>query len=98
MIAGSGGSGLPPGPGLVRGNITALNHASGETIWNLEQLLENGSNKEKLHLMAGSGMVRWFSGSNTGILYIPLGSASPNLQKPRQTPNLYSNHMVAGIS
>ena len=26
VIAGSGGSGLPPGPGLVRGNITALNH------------------------------------------------------------------------
>ena len=25
VIAGSGGSGLPPGPGLVKGNITALN-------------------------------------------------------------------------
>jgi outer membrane protein assembly factor BamB len=37
VIAGSGGSGLPPGTGLVKGNITALNRTSeGKLIWNLE--------------------------------------------------------------
>ena len=41
----------------------------------------------------------WSGGSlnpETGILYIPLGSPSPNFNATtRQTPNLYSNHMIA---
>jgi outer membrane protein assembly factor BamB len=33
VIAGSGGSGLPPGLGMVKGNITALNRTDGKIIW-----------------------------------------------------------------
>ena len=36
VIAGSGGSGLPPGLGFVKGNITAINRTNGQTIWNLD--------------------------------------------------------------
>jgi alcohol dehydrogenase (cytochrome c) len=71
VIAGSGGSGLPPGLGFVKGNITPPN----------------------------GGATAWSGGSfdpEEGILYFPLGSASPNFNaSTRQGPNLYSNHMIA---
>jgi alcohol dehydrogenase (cytochrome c) len=45
------------------------------------------------------GATAWSGGSldpDSGILYLPLGSASPNFNaSTRQTPNLYSNHMIA---
>jgi alcohol dehydrogenase (cytochrome c) len=97
IIAGSGGSGLPPGPGLVKGNITALNRTSGEIIWNLETTA--GEWVKPGNTPPNGGATAWSGGSldpDTGILYIPLGSASPNFNaSTRQTPNLYSNHMVA---
>jgi alcohol dehydrogenase (cytochrome c) len=97
VIAGSGGSGLPPGSGLVKGNVTALNRTSGEIIWNLETT--TGEWVEQGKTPPNGGATAWSGGSldpDTGILYIPLGSASPNFNaSTRQTPNLYSNHMVA---
>jgi alcohol dehydrogenase (cytochrome c) len=97
IIAGSGGSGLPPGPGLVKGNITALNRTSGKIIWNLETTAGEWVKPGKTP--PNGGATAWSGGSldpDTGILYIPLGSASPNFNaSTRQTPNLYSNHMVA---
>jgi alcohol dehydrogenase (cytochrome c) len=97
VIAGSGGSGLPPGPGLVKGNITSLNRTTGEIIWNLETT--TGEWVEQGKTPPNGGATAWSGGSldpDTGILYIPLGSASPNFNaSTRQTPNLYSNHMIA---
>jgi len=97
VIAGSGGSGLPPGSGLVKGNVTALNRTSGEIIWNFETT--TGEWVELGKTPPNGGATAWSGGSldpDTGILYIPLGSASPNFNaSTRQTPNLYSNHMVA---
>ena len=97
VIAGSGGSGLPPGSGLVKGNITALNRTSGEIVWNFETT--TGDWVEYGKTPPNGGATAWSGGSldpDMGILYIPLGSASPNFNaSTRQTPNLYSNHMVA---
>lgn len=97
VIAGSGGSGLPPGKGFVKGNITALNKTDGSLLWNIEtttgEWIEKGKNPPN------GGATAWSGGSidaDTGVAYIPLGSASPNFNaSTRQSPNLYSNHMVA---
>jgi alcohol dehydrogenase (cytochrome c) len=97
VIAGSGGSGLPPGLGLVKGNITALNRTNGKIIWNLHTTTGDWVKPGKTP--PNGGATAWSGGSldpETGIVYIPLGSASPNFNATtRQTPNLYSNHMVA---
>ena len=98
VIAGSGGSGLPPGTGSVKGNITALNRTSeGEIIWNLETT--QGEWVKPGKTPPNGGATAWSGGSldpDSGILYLPLGSASPNFNaSTRQTPNLYSNHMIA---
>lgn len=97
LLAGSGGSGLPPGLGYVKGNITALNKNTGKIIWNLETTTGEWVGKNKTP--PNGGATAWSGGSidkETGIAYIPLGSASPNFNSTtRQTPNLFSNHMVA---
>lgn len=96
VIAGSGGSGLPPGLGYVKGNITALNKTNGNIIWNLETTTGEWVNKGKTP--PNGGATAWSGGSfdpETGLLYIPLGSASPNFNATtRQSPNFYSNNMV----
>lgn len=66
-------------------------------LWNIEtttgEWVEKGKNPPN------GGATAWSGGSidvDTGIAYIPLGSASPNFNaSTRQSPNLYSNHMVA---
>jgi alcohol dehydrogenase (cytochrome c) len=97
LIAGSGGSGLPPGKGLVKGNITSLNKTNGQIIWNVETTAGEWVKQGKTP--PNGGATDWSGGSidpETGILYAPLGSASPNFNSTtRQTPNLYSNHMIA---
>jgi alcohol dehydrogenase (cytochrome c) len=97
VISGSGGSGLPPGLGLVKGNVTALNRTDGSILWNLETT--TGEWVEKGKTPPNGGATAWSGGSfdpDEGILYFPLGSASPNFNaSTRQTPNLYSNHMIA---
>ena len=96
VIAGSGGSGLPPGLGYVKGNITALNKTNGNIIWNLDTTTGDWVKKGKTP--PNGGATAWSGGSldpETGLLYIPLGSASPNFNATtRQSPNFYSNNMV----
>jgi alcohol dehydrogenase (cytochrome c) len=97
VIAGSGGSGLPPGLGLVKGNITALNYTNGKIIWNLDTTTGEWVKPGKTP--PNGGATAWSGGSldpDTGIVYIPLGNPSPNFNATtRQTPNLYANHMIA---
>ena len=96
VIAGSGGSGLPPGLGYVKGNITALNKTNGDIIWNLDTTTGDWVDKGKTP--PNGGATAWSGGSfdpETGLLYIPLGSASPNFNATtRQSPNFYSNNML----
>lgn len=97
VVAGSGGSGLPPGPGMVKGNVTALNRTDGSVLWNLATTTGEWVKKGKTP--PNGGATAWSGGSfdpEEGVLYVPLGSASPNFNaSTRQTPNLYSNHMIA---
>jgi alcohol dehydrogenase (cytochrome c) len=97
IIAGSAGGSLPPGTGLVKGNITALNRTSGEIIWKLDTTTGEWVKPGKTP--PNGGAAAWSGGSldpETGIVYIPLGNPSPNFNaSTRQTLNLYSNHMVA---
>jgi alcohol dehydrogenase (cytochrome c) len=92
IIAGSGG-----GSEMVRGNVTALNRTNGKIIWNFETTTGEWVKPGKTP--PNGGATAWSGGSldpETGIVYIPLGSAAPNYNATtRQTPNLYSNHMVA---
>ena len=97
VIAGSAGGSLPPGTGFVKGNITALNRTSGEIIWKLDTTTGEWVKPGKTP--PNGGAAAWSGGSldpETGIVYIPLGNPSPNFNaSTRQTPNLYSNHMIA---
>ena len=99
VIAGSAtAGGISNGVGLVRGNITALNITNGKIIWNLHTTAGEWVKPGKAPDYNGDATA-WSGGSidpETGILYMPLGSPSPNFNSTtRQTPNLYANHMIA---
>jgi alcohol dehydrogenase (cytochrome c) len=92
VIAGSGG-----GSEKIKGNVTALNRTNGEIIWNFDTTAGEWVKQGKSS--PNGGVTAWSGGSldpETGIIYIPLGNAAPYYNATtRQTPNLYSNHMVA---
>jgi alcohol dehydrogenase (cytochrome c) len=98
IVGSAGGGDVPNGVGTVRGNITALNGTSGKIIWNLHTTTGEWVNPRSAPAY-NSGANDWSGGSldpETGFVYIPLGSPSPNFNaSTRQTPNLYSNHMMA---
>jgi alcohol dehydrogenase (cytochrome c) len=97
IIAGSAGGSMPPGTGFVKGNITALNRTSGEIIWKLDTTTGEWVKPGKTP--PNGGATAWSGGSldpETGLVYIPLANPSPNYNSTtRQTPNFYSNHMIA---
>ena len=90
VIVGSAGGDLPPGKGVVRGNITALNRTNGEVIWNFPtttgEWVSAGKNPPN------GGATAWSGGSldpQTRILYMPLGNPTPNYNgSTRLTSNL----------
>jgi alcohol dehydrogenase (cytochrome c) len=92
VIAGSGG-----GSEIVKGNVTALNRTNGKIIWNFDTTTGEWVKPGKSP--PNGGVTAWSGGSldpETGIIYIPLGNAAPYYNATtRQTPNLYSNHIVA---
>ncbi|MFZ0741344.1 MAG: PQQ-binding-like beta-propeller repeat protein, partial [Nitrososphaeraceae archaeon] len=92
VIAGSGG-----GSEKIKGNVTALNRTNGEIVWNFDTTAGEWVKQGKSP--PNGGVTAWSGGSldpETGIIYIPLGNAAPYYNATtRQTPNLYSNHMVA---
>ena len=98
VIVGSAGGDVPNGVGLVQGNITALNIIDGSIIWNLHTTKGEWVNPRTAPPYNGDASA-WSGGSldpETGIIYIPLGSPSPNFNATtRQSPNLYANHMIA---
>src|SRR5919202_137487 len=83
---------------LVQGNITAINGTNVGIIWNTPTTAGDWVEPGKAPPYNGDASA-WSGGSldpETGIMYIPLGSPSPNFNATtRNTPNLYANHMVA---
>jgi alcohol dehydrogenase (cytochrome c) len=83
---------------LVQGNITALNATNGRIIWNIHTTAGDWVRPGKAPAYNGDASA-WSGGSidpETGIMYVPLGSPSPNFNATtRKGPNLYANHMIA---
>ena len=99
IVGSAAGGDVPNGVGLVQGNITALNITDGRIIWNLHTTKGEWVNPRTAPPYNGDASA-WSGGSldpETGIIYIPLGSPSPNFNATtrQQTPNLYANHMIA---
>jgi alcohol dehydrogenase (cytochrome c) len=82
----------------LQGNITALNATNGKIIWNMRTTAGDWVQLGKAPPYNGDASA-WSGGSldpEVGIMYIPLGSPSPNFNATtRKTPNLYANHMIA---
>ena len=99
VIVGSAGhDDTSSGVVTVRGNITALNSTNGNVIWVLQTTMGDWVNSRSAPAY-NAGANDWSGGSvdpETGTIYMPIGSASPNFNATsRQSPNLYSNHMIA---
>jgi alcohol dehydrogenase (cytochrome c) len=98
IVGSAGGTGPLNGVGTAKGNITALNITNGAIIWNLPTTAGEWVNPHTAPAY-NSGATAWSGGSvdpETGIVYIPLGSPSPNFNATtRKSPNLYANHMIA---
>src|SRR6266496_145769 len=98
IVGSAGGGDIPNGVEPVRGNITALNSTNGKIIWNLHTTSGQWVNP-RTSPAYNSGANDWSGGSldpETGIIYLPLGSPSPNFNATtRQNGDLYSNHMIA---
>ena len=99
VIVGSAANGDDTnGVSQVQGNIAALNATNGKIIWNMRTTAGDWVQPGKAPPYNGDASA-WSGGSldpETGIIYIPLGSPSPNFNATtRKTPNLYANHMVA---
>jgi alcohol dehydrogenase (cytochrome c) len=97
VIAGSAGGDLPTHKGIVQGNVTALNRTNGEILWNLRTTIGDWVSLDKVP--PNGGGTTWSGGSfdpETGILYIPVGNATPDFNATtRPEPNKYTNHMLA---
>jgi alcohol dehydrogenase (cytochrome c) len=97
VVVGSAGGDVPEGPGIVRGNITAVNRTNGEIIWNFDTTTGDWVREGKNPPNGGANA--WSGGSfdpETNMLYMSLGNPSPNFNaSTRLTPNLYANHMAA---
>ena len=99
VIVGSAGhDDTSSGVVTVRGNITALNRTNGNVIWELQTTVGDWVNSQSAPAY-NAGANDWSGGSvdpETGTIHLPIGSASPNFNATsRQSPNLYSNHMIA---
>lgn len=99
VVGSAAGGDIDNGVGLIQGNITALNINNGKIIWNLPTTSGEWVKQDKAFPYNGDASA-WSDGSldpQTGIIYMPLGSPSPNFNAStrQHTPNLYSNHMIA---
>lgn len=97
VVVGSAGGDLPPGKGVIQGNITAVNRTNGQVIWNFRTTTGEWVSEGKSP--PNGGATAWSGGSfdpETKILYMPLGNPTPNYNaSTRLTSNLFANHMVA---
>jgi alcohol dehydrogenase (cytochrome c) len=99
VVGSAAGGDVANGVGFVQGNITALNITDGKIIWNRQTTTGEWVKHGKAPPFNGDASA-WSDGSldpETGIIYLPLGSPSPNFNASTRayTPNLYANHMVS---
>jgi alcohol dehydrogenase (cytochrome c) len=99
VVGSAAGGDEPNGVGFIQGNITAIDIDNGKVIWNLHTTTGEWVEAGKAPSYNGDASA-WSGGSldpETGLIYIPLGSPSPNFNAStrQETPNLYANHMVA---
>ncbi len=98
VVGSAAGGDVANGIGFVQGNITALNITDGKIIWNRQTTAGEWVKHDKAPPFNGDAS-SWSDGSldpETGIIYMPLGSPSPNFNASTRmyTPNLYANHMI----
>jgi alcohol dehydrogenase (cytochrome c) len=98
VVVGSAGGDYPPFPGVVQGNITALNRTNGEIIWNLRTT--TGQWVTSKNVPPNGGATAWTGGAfdpKTGILYFPLGNPTPDFTPStrQQSPNYFAEHVIA---
>jgi len=99
VVGSAAGGDEPNGVGQIQGNITCLNISNGKLVWNLQTTAGKWVNSDHASPYNGDASA-WSGGSvdpETGILYVPLGSPSPNFNASTRhdTPNLYANRMMA---
>jgi alcohol dehydrogenase (cytochrome c) len=98
VVVGSAGGDLPPYPGVIQGNITALNRTNGEIIWNLRTT--TGQWVTSKNVPPNGGATAWTGGAfdpKTGILYFPLGNPTPDFTPSArlQSPNYFAESVIA---
>lgn len=98
VVVGSAGGDYPPFPGVVQGNITALNRTNGQIIWNLRTT--TGQWIASKNVPPNGGATAWTGGAfdpQTGILYFPLGNPTPDFTSAsrKQSTNYFADHVVA---
>ena len=80
VVVGSSGGDYPPYPGVVQGNITALNKTNGEIIWNLRTT--TGEWVTSKHVPPNGGGTAWSGGAfdpKTGLFYVPIANPTSRL-------------------
>jgi alcohol dehydrogenase (cytochrome c) len=98
VVVGSAGGDFPPYPGVIQGNITALNRTNGEIIWNLRTT--TGHWVTPNNVPPNGGATAWTGGAfdpKTSILYFPLGNPTPDFT-PRtrmQSPSYFAESVIA---
>src|SRR5215469_14208755 len=98
VVVGSAGGDFPQFPGIIQGNITALNRTNGDIIWNIRTT--TGHWVTPNNVPPNGGATAWTGGAfdpKTGILYFPLGNPTPDFT-PRtrlQSPNYFAESVIA---
>ncbi len=100
VVVGSSGGDYPPYPGIVQGNITALNKTNGEIIWNLRTT--TGEWVTSKHVPPNGGGTAWSGGAfdpKTGLFYVPIANPSPDFNpSTRQNFTNYFTNSITAIN
>ncbi len=101
VIAGSAGGDIPTEKEVTQGSITALNRTNGSILWQFRTTVGAwvAGNTTNTSRQDNGGGTSWSGGSLdpvTGMLYLPVGNASPDFNATsRPTSNNYTNHVIA---
>lgn len=98
VVVGSAGGDYPPYPGVIQGNITALDKNNGNILWNLRTT--TGDWVTSKNVPPNGGATAWTGGSfdpETGLLYVPLGNPTPdfNPSTRQNSTNYFANSVIA---
>lgn len=98
VVVGSAGGDVPPNPGHVQGNITALDRTSGKVLWNFRTTTGEWVGPGKVP--PNGGATTWTGGAfdpQTGLIYMPAGNPTPDFNATtwKGMPTKYANHMLA---